>query len=96
MATTRALKILARDGYRCVYCGRKGSKTVKLEIDHVTPRTWEGGTNELHNLATACSKCNNEKSDCDLATYCMFLRRKKGVDTRAMAARVKAALKRKV
>lgn len=98
MATTStalALKILARDGYCCQYCGRKGSAKVRLEIDHVIPRAW-GGTNAPTNLVTSCSRCNNEKSDCDLVTYAVFLRRRDGADTRAMVARVKAALRRKV
>lgn len=98
MATTSnalALKILARDGYRCLYCGRKGTASRRLEIDHVLPRSW-GGTNVSSNLATACSKCNNAKGDCDLVTFATYLRRRNGANTTAMVARVKAALKRKV
>lgn len=98
MATTSsalALKILARDGYRCVYCGRKGSSTRALEMDHVEPRSW-GGSTRPDNLVTACSECNNEKGPNDLVTYCVFLRRKYGQNTNAMAARVRAALRKKV
>lgn len=49
----------ARDGYRCVYCGRKGRR-VLLTIDHVFPVAL-GGTNDPGNLVTACRTCNLTK-----------------------------------
>lgn len=96
MATTRALKILARDGYTCVYCGRKGSKKLKLEIDHVTPRHWKGSTNKPNNLVTSCAPCNNEKSDLNLKLWLEYLKERYGTDVRPIRARVKAALRKKV
>jgi 5-methylcytosine-specific restriction endonuclease McrA len=54
-------RILARDRFRCRYCGRK-SPEVELHVDHVKPRS-QGGTNEPGNLVTACTDCNLGKSD---------------------------------
>jgi 5-methylcytosine-specific restriction enzyme A len=51
--------IYARDGYRCVYCGRKGHR-ILLTIDHVFPVVL-GGTNDPGNLVTACRACNLTK-----------------------------------
>ncbi len=48
--------VYARDGYRCVYCGRKG-RSILLTIDHVHPVVL-GGTNDPGNLVTACRACN--------------------------------------
>ena len=51
--------IYARDGYGCVYCGRKGRR-ILLTIDHVFPVVL-GGTNDPGNLVTACRACNLTK-----------------------------------
>ena len=51
--------VLARDTYRCQYCGRRG---VKMTIDHVTPRRL-GGTFTWTNLVCACHACNAKKGD---------------------------------
>lgn len=47
MGRTQRFRIFNRDGFRCKYCGRKGSDndvTVQLEVDHVVPRSrgWLG------------------------------------------------------
>jgi len=47
-----------RDGWTCRYCGKKGSR---LECDHVIPVS-QGGRHVMENLATACAKCNRDKS----------------------------------
>lgn len=54
-------RVLARDGFACVYCGATG-KTHQLVVDHVVPRA-RGGSNEVDNLRTACVECNSGKSD---------------------------------
>lgn len=55
--------ILARDGFRCVYCGRSPSKHgIVLHVDHWKPII-EGGTNEKNNLFTSCNECNLGKAD---------------------------------
>jgi 5-methylcytosine-specific restriction endonuclease McrA len=48
--------ILARDGYRCQYCG----STRHLTVDHVVPRS-RGGGNSWDNMVTSCSACNVRK-----------------------------------
>lgn len=50
------MRILARDGHRCLYCGRSSRETV-LEVDHIVPRS-KGGSNADTNLITACRDCN--------------------------------------
>jgi 5-methylcytosine-specific restriction endonuclease McrA len=62
--------VLARDGHKCVYCGRKEGEYGPMEterdgymhIDHVIPTT-RGGSNDLSNLVAACGPCNNFKND---------------------------------
>lgn len=53
-------QILARDKFRCRYCGRDAACGVRLELDHVLPMS-KGGTWEYHNLVAACSDCNQGK-----------------------------------
>jgi hypothetical protein len=57
-------KILKRDNYRCVYCGKSPATDVgvKLQIDHIIPFS-KGGKTEIKNLQTLCSECNLGKSD---------------------------------
>lgn len=51
--------LLARDEYRCQYCGRK---TRDLTIDHVIPRQ-RGGPHTWENLVMCCRSCNNRKGN---------------------------------
>ena len=53
------VSVLNRDGYKCVFCGRK-SKQIELEIDHIIPFS-KGGSNDLSNLQTLCFDCNRGK-----------------------------------
>jgi 5-methylcytosine-specific restriction endonuclease McrA len=48
--------ILARDGFRCQYCG----STRHLTIDHVVPRS-RGGVSSWENVVTSCAACNVRK-----------------------------------
>jgi DNA-binding transcriptional ArsR family regulator len=52
-------RILKRDNFKCVYCGRNASD-VALEIDHYTPVS-AGGSNDDTNLRSACRDCNAGK-----------------------------------
>ena len=53
--------ILEKFNYTCVYCQKNSFKDgVKLEIDHVIPRS-RGGSNSLKNLVLSCSICNQKK-----------------------------------
>jgi 5-methylcytosine-specific restriction endonuclease McrA len=58
------MKILQRDNFKCVYCGRSPATDiqVRLEIDHIHPFS-KGGTSDLENLQTVCSECNRGKSN---------------------------------
>jgi 5-methylcytosine-specific restriction endonuclease McrA len=50
------LKILERDGYKCVKCG----KDEELHVHHKVHRE-SGGTNDFDNLETLCKWCHAEK-----------------------------------
>ena len=52
-------KILKRDNYKCVLCGKSAKDTI-LVIDHIIPIT-NGGTNNLINLRVLCRECNHGK-----------------------------------
>lgn len=54
-------KVFNRDRFTCKYCGKQSGADVILEIDHVIPVV-KGGTNDIHNLVTACFECNRGKS----------------------------------
>ncbi len=58
------LKVLQRDNFCCVYCGKSPAThhgTV-LHIDHIKPFS-KGGKTSLENLQTLCQKCNWGKSN---------------------------------
>lgn len=52
-------KILCRDHFRCVICGRSPAKepNIELHIDHIHPWS-KGGKNTEENLRTLCFDCN--------------------------------------
>lgn len=52
------LRIMARDGYRCLKCG----STKQLSKDHVQPIA-SGGSDDASNLQTLCSPCNSAKGN---------------------------------
>jgi len=58
------MKVLNRDGFRCVYCGRSPATHLgcKLHVDHIIPFS-KGGENTEENLQTLCEKCNLGKSN---------------------------------
>jgi len=57
-------KVLSRDRFRCVICGRSPAKNsnVELHVDHIHPWS-KGGTNTEENLRTLCFDCNLGKGD---------------------------------
>ena len=70
------LLLLARDGYRCAYCGRHRSELRSREFltrDHIVPQVWfkanGGDANSWSNVACACSTCNGRKGDQSLAEF---------------------------
>ncbi len=57
------LRVLERDGYRCVLCGRSPALElgVILHLDHVVPFA-DGGATVFENLRTLCQECNLGRS----------------------------------
>ena len=53
--------VLARDKWRCQYCGEK-KNTKDLTYDHVIPRS-KGGTTCWENILTSCQTCNLKKGN---------------------------------
>ena len=51
--------ILARDGYKCQYCGIKSKA---LTVDHVIPK-FKNGLDSWENLVAACKNCNQIKGE---------------------------------
>lgn len=58
------LKVYERDGYKCVYCGKKK----ELSLDHVTAES-KGGATSAGNLVTACKPCNSKKRTKSLVDF---------------------------
>lgn len=52
--------ILARDGFKCGYCGTAAAHG-RLLVDHVRPIS-AGGTSERANLIASCEPCNQGKA----------------------------------
>jgi 5-methylcytosine-specific restriction endonuclease McrA len=55
------VNVLARDGFRCCYCGHKKSAR-ELNYDHVLPRD-KGGRTVWENIVTSCYGCNSRKGN---------------------------------
>jgi len=58
------VKVLSRDNFRCVFCGKSPATDagVKLQVDHIVPFS-KGGTNSIDNLQSLCEQCNLGKSN---------------------------------
>ena len=54
--------VFRRDGFTCQYCGRTIKDGIKLNADHIIPKSKSGGFS-LGNLITACFDCNQGKDD---------------------------------
>jgi 5-methylcytosine-specific restriction endonuclease McrA len=55
-------KVMYRDDFKCVYCGRGANDGAVLQIDHIKPKS-KGGVDEFDNYVTACQDCNYGKRD---------------------------------
>ncbi|MCX7861980.1 MAG: HNH endonuclease [Bacteroidales bacterium] len=55
-------KILERDNYKCVICGRTANEGYELHIDHILPKD-KGGKATFENGQTLCSVCNFRKKN---------------------------------
>lgn len=71
IATDRTFERVERGGEelwegRCIFCRRRleitlsGKPISRATVEHIVPRS-QGGTDDLRNLAIACSGCNHEK-----------------------------------
>lgn len=62
IAPSKRYAILARDKFRCRYCGAVARDGLTLHVDHIVPVS-SGGTDDDSNLCCACSECNLGKSN---------------------------------
>jgi len=60
LESSRRLRILKRDGFRCVYCDQVFPDR-ELTLDHVEPRV-KGGDHSDGNLVACCKQCNALKA----------------------------------
>jgi 5-methylcytosine-specific restriction endonuclease McrA len=60
LMSARRMRVLKRDGFRCVYCNAK-PPIEELTLDHVEPRV-RGGDQSDGNLVAACKACNELKA----------------------------------
>src|SRR5215212_5589518 len=55
-------QVAERAGFRCEYCqAPERISPDRFEVEHIVPRAF-GGSDELSNLALACSYCNRRKA----------------------------------
>ena len=52
------LRVLVRDGWRCVLCSKAG----RLEVDHRKPLALQGSKYGMTNLQTLCRGCHIAKT----------------------------------
>lgn len=52
--------VLARDGGRCVWCGRVFARLVEPTTDHLVPKV-KGGPSWIENEVAACRRCNGQR-----------------------------------
>lgn len=64
VSPTQRLRILSRDGHKCLRCG----STERLHVDHVQPGSL-GGNSVDDNLQTLCASCNTSKGNRSSADY---------------------------
>ena len=65
------LALYMRDDFRCVYCGEKLPRNVRiLSLDHVVARS-KTQDHETHNLVTCCHRCNSKKRDLTVWEYAL-------------------------
>jgi len=92
--------IYARDGHRCVYCGRHESELADdaralLTLDHVRAVVSDGRTNAPTNLVTCCLRCNSRKQGRTMRAWLAVLRAD-GIDTAVVRKRIARATRRAI
>lgn len=66
--------VLARDGWKCVWCGKSGTGkgSIPLTVDHLqprNPRAGKRGTDRTTNLVAACVGCNTKRGNMPLEAW---------------------------
>ena len=59
--TKRRNAVMIRDDYLCQTCQRNGRDTAAQEVDHINPKSQDGG-DELSNLEAICKPCHAVKT----------------------------------
>ena len=54
----KRLKVLARDGFVCHYCGQNAE-----QVDHIIPISRGGDPVDLDNMVACCKACNISKGN---------------------------------
>ena len=62
LSASKRLRVLMRDGQRCVICGQGAKDGAVLEVDHIVP-VCRGGGDGMENLRTLCRDCNRGRRD---------------------------------
>jgi hypothetical protein len=99
-------KILARDNFRCVFCGRGANDGVALHVCHIIPVS-KGGTSTDDNLQTLCEDCslgnsnrqsrsNYENDDMPHPEMIAFYRNLLGLKLKFTQAELKTAFRERV
>jgi hypothetical protein len=63
----KKLRILAKYGNRCAYCGRELA-LYSMTVDHIRSKS-SGGSNNLKNLNPSCRGCNSMKGDMSITAF---------------------------
>ena len=58
------LKVLARDGYVCAYCGQEAN-----QVDHIVAIANGGSIYDMDNLTASCKRCNLAKGTKEQAVF---------------------------
>lgn len=66
-------RVWARDGFKCLYCGRKMGETL-MTIDHFVPLEL-GGENDESNYLSSCRGCNKKKGMMTPEAFCAMVGR---------------------
>lgn len=66
------IRLAEAQNWKCCWCGKDTVPKTKQKntatIEHITPQS-EGGTDDWENLASACSKCNNDRGSQSYETF---------------------------
>jgi hypothetical protein len=55
-------QVLKKNNFKCQHCGKGVEDNIKLEIDHIVPKS-KGGLDNLENYQVLCNECNKGKSN---------------------------------